>query len=370
MRFGASISHSAMISSKPSPRCCFSLLLLIAISATPPLRAQNAPQARPENPAPYILHLYARLVELPTMILLRDIKKPTTLDPQLINIRLNHERPFHPTSLRLEGNDPLTLAILIDVSGDQPHQISALQKHFAEWVSASLHPQDHVSIYALDCSLLQTSNNVAADSPDLQKRLDFALTSPLTHDATKNPSCGKSIRLRGAAVYVMRELSQLPGRRTLLLVTGGRDGKGSLTWPQVNQEAKNNSVTVFALTAPDPLDFQRMTDIYDLTQESGGFLFSPTPSDLPMALNRMISLLRKRYILQFPMPQSLTPVVYQVDVTVPKFDAVIRPSGVTVPVPQPEVDHPASDLPSAAPDPLEPAAQPAANPPAAVLNPQ
>jgi hypothetical protein len=70
------------------------------------------------------------------------------------------------------------------------------------------------------------------------------------------------------------------------------------------------------------------------------------------------------------MPKSLVPVVYHVDVTVPKFDAVIRPSGVTVPVPNPEVDHPATDLPSEAPDTTEPATPPVATPPAAVPNPQ
>jgi hypothetical protein len=299
------------------------------------------------------------------MILLRDGKKNTPLEPHQINIKLNSEQPFHPTSLRREGNDPLSLAILIDVSGDQRDQLSALQKHFAEWVSNSLHPQDHVSIYALDCSLFETSNDVATDSSGLQKSLDLALTTPLTHGAAKKPSCGKSIRLRRATVYVIRKLSQLPGRRTLLLVSGGRDGKDSMTWPEVNNEAKSNSVTVFALTAPDLPELQIVTDVYDLTQDSGGFLFSPTATELPKALDRVISLLRNRYILQFPMPESLVPVVYHVDVTVPKFDAVIRVSGVSVPVPKPEVDHPATDLPSEAPDPTE-----LTTPPVAVPNPQ
>jgi len=370
MRFSASISHPTLFLSRRRSRCWLSLLLLISTCTVPALRAQDTPPALPENSAPYILHLYARLVELPTMILVRDGKKNTTLEPHQINIKLNAEQPFHPTSLRREGNDPLSLAILVDVSGDQRDQLSALQKYFAEWVSNSLHPQDHVSIYALDCSLFETSNDVAADSSGLQKSLDLALTTPLTHGAAKKPSCGNSIRLRRATVYVIRKLSQLPGRRILLLVTRGRDGKDSMTWPQVNNEAKSDSVTVFALTAPDPFEFERIMDVSNLTQESGGFLLSPTATELPNALDRIISLLRNRYILQFPMPESLVPVLYHVEVTVPKFAAIIRPSSVSFPVPKPEVDHPATDLPSEAPDPTEPTTPPVATPPAAVPNPQ
>ena len=329
---------------------CFSLaLLLIAIFSSFPLRAQDAPPSEPGNSAPYTLHLYARLVELPTMILLRRDQTLLHLDPQQINIKLNAAPPFHPTSLRLEGNDPLSIAILLDVSGDQRDLLSAIQKDFSTWVATSLRPQDHVSIYALDCDLLQTSNDVPANPTVLQKGLDLALTSQLPHGASTKPSCGKSIRLRSSLLVVMRRLSRVPGRRTLLVVTGGRDAKAKIDWSQLTSEAGLDSVTVFALTSPGPMEFQRMIDVYTLTHDSGGFLFSPTPNALPKALDQLIGLLRTRYILQVPMPADLTPVTYHVFITVPKFDVLILPSGVTVPLANPSVDHPSTDLPYEAP---------------------
>jgi hypothetical protein len=122
------------------------------------------------------------------MILLRDGKKNTTLEPRQINIQLNSERPFHPTSLRREGSDPLTLAILIDVSGDQRDQISALQKYFAEWVSNSLHPQDHVSI--------SPSPHLSRTAP----RRSLRAATPSGFAAPRCTSSGNSLNFLAAAL--------------------------------------------------------------------------------------------------------------------------------------------------------------------------
>jgi hypothetical protein len=366
MRFSVSISHAAVFLGGHRSRCWFSIVLLIATWAAKPLRAQDASQKLPENSAPYMLHLYARLVELPTIILLRDGQDSTTLDPQQINIRLNSHQPFHPTSIRREDNDPLSLAFLIDVSGDQRDQLAAFQKHFAEWVSKSLHPQDHVSVYALDCKLIQTSNDVPANSSLLPDGLDLALTTTLTHGTSKKSSCGNSIPLRDSIRFVIDKLSELPTRRTLILFAGDHDGKSNTTWPQLNAEATDKSVTVFALATPGPMELQPNMDISDLVLASGGVLFSPTPVEVRKALDQIISLLRNRYILQFPLPPSLVPVVYHVNVTVPKFDAVIRTSAISVPTPNPAVDHPSTDLPSQAPV----SNPPPTTPPASDQNPQ
>lgn len=312
------------------------------------MQAQSAVQTVPDNPAPYTLHLYARLVEIPTIIFFPRGRRPPVLDPKLVNIQLNADKPFHPASLRLEGEDPLSIAMLFDVSGDDKNFLSDFQKDFAGWASKSLHTQDRVSIYTLDCNLMQTANSAPIHPDSLQASLNLALTSPLAHGASGKPSCAKSIRLRGSIVLIMRKLSERPGRHILLVVSSGRDGKSELSWSQINAEAGIDSVTVFALT-PEPEYLEDVKDLYNLTRQSGGFIFSPTPTLLPKTLEQVISLLRSRYILQFPMPESLTPVVYHVIVTLPKFNATTFTSGISVPLPNPAVDHPATDLPTDVP---------------------
>jgi hypothetical protein len=353
MRPHQSISHRAL-GVRRCPRRSSLLLLLLAAAACVaiPLHAQDAPPPEPDGSAPYTLHLYARLVELPTLIFFRD-EKPPTLDAQQINIKLrsialNSTQSFHPTSVRLQGDDPLSLAILLDVSGDQTKLISAIQKDFSAWVTRSLRPQDRVSIFALDCNVIQTSSDVGINPSLLQGGLDLALTSPLSHGASDKPSCGKSIRLSGSLVFVMRKLSKLPGRRILLVVSGGRNDQTKITWPQLGTEAGIDSVTVFGLSTRGPMESQGMTDLYNFTEQSGGLLFSTDPAGVPKTLDELINLLRSRYILQFPMPHDKTPVAYRVVVTVPKFDAITLPSGISVPLPNAAIDHPSTDLPSQA----------------------
>jgi hypothetical protein len=350
MRLRQPISHRAPGVLGRRPRLSSLLHFLLAAWVAVPLPAQNAPQAQADESAPYTLHLYARLVELPTLIFFPRDQKPT-LEAQQINIQLNSAQAFHPTSIRLEGNDPLSIAILLDVSGDQTNLVSAIQKDFYAWVSKSLRPQDHVSIFALNCNLIQTSSDVPANPAILQTGLNLALSSPLLQANSTQPSCRNSRQLRSPIVLVMRKLAQLPGRRILLVVTGGRDGKNQITWQQLASEAGVDSVTAFGLSTHGPLEFQGIEELYDFMRQSGGLLFTPTPAESPMALDRIISLLRARYILQFPMPRDKTPATYRVLVTVPKFNAIALPSSVNVPLPNPSLDHPSTDLPSEAPPP-------------------
>jgi hypothetical protein len=348
MRSSAFIPHAGFMR-KLRPLSSF-ILLLTAMCAANPLLAQEALQPTPSNSMPYTLHLYARLVELPTMIFLNRGRKPPVLEPQQIDIKLNAEPPFHPTSLRIEGDDPLSIAILFDVSGDQRDLLSAFQKQLSPWVTSSLRPQDRVSLYTVDCDLFHTSENAPPNPTILQRDLDLALTSPLTHATAQSAPCAKSVPIRGSILFITHKLAERPGRHILLIVTGGRDGKSDITWPQLISEAGRSSVTVFAITRPYSMGLQQLQDIHSLTQESGGLLLSTTPDTLPKTLERIISLLRSRYILQFPLPPSMGPVVYRVFVTVPKFDAVTLPSGIGVPLPNPSLDHPSTDLPSEVPE--------------------
>ena len=201
----------------------------------------------------------------------------------------------------------------------------------------------------------------------LQSGLDLALVSPLLQGDSPPKSCRNSSRLRGSIVLVMRKLEQLPGRRILVIITSGRDGKSQITWQQLASEAGIDSVTVFGLSTHGPLESQGVADLYNFTRQSGGVFFTPTTAELPKALDQIISLLRGRYILQFPMPEDKTPVAYRVLVTVPKFDAVTLPSGVSVPLPNPSLDHPSTDLPSQAPPPESSPQTP--DPPPATPNP-
>jgi hypothetical protein len=345
------------------PKTFFGLsLLLLTTSAPSSPRAQTPSQSTPaqltpaqptpHEGAPYTLHLYARLVELPTIILLPKIHASTPINPQTINITLDSGRPFHPSSIRLEGNDPLSLAILLDVSDDDhSNLLPALSQSFSAWLTGSFKPHDHLSIYSLHCDLLRSADAQPPNPALLQPALDRAIASSFAHDKKSRPSCPKAVGLRDSIYFIMSRLSELPGRHVLIILTDGNDEKGSIHWSDLASAATLHATTLFALAAPSLTLNQWGGDLNNLSQRSGGFFYSTTPAFLPAAMARFVELLRTRYILQFSMPEHLGAGIHQVNVTLTKTDATIRPSGITVPLPDPSLDHPPTDLPSEAPTP-------------------
>jgi hypothetical protein len=314
------------------PPAFFLPLLLLIAFAHPLLRAQEPEPISPQEDAPYTLHLYTRLVELPTIILLPRGHASTPINPQTINIALDSRRSFHPISIRLEGNDPLSLAILLDVSGDDHSNIlPALSQSFSAWVAGSFQPQDRLSIYSLDCDLRRSADGQSPIPALLQPRLDSSITPLPAQDRKSRPPCRKAVGLRDAIAFIMTQLSALPGRRALIILTDGRDEQGIMKWSDLAYAATLHAVTLFALTVPSPTLYQWGGELNTLTQHSGGFFFSTAPARLPAAMARFVELLRTRYILQFSMPVNLGPGLHHVNVTLTKTAATIRPSGITVP---------------------------------------
>ena len=350
MRLGEILSHPASLRRHRSPRLSFFLLLLLSAAYVLPLRAQEAAPPTPSNSAPYILHLYARLVELPTIILLPEVHASNAIDPRKVDMTLDGGRPFHPLSIRLEGDDPLSVAVLLDVTGDNRSMLSqAFSKNFSAWVSQSFKPHDRLSIYSLNCDLYRGAINIPPIPSLLQPAVDRAIPPPSVHPRTSHAPCPRAVSLRDSIYFVMRQLSANPGRHVLIILTDGKYQKGAISWSELASAATLHAVTLFSLVPPSLTLNQWASDLSAVTEQSGGFFRTSTPDLLPTALARFVELLRTRYILQFSIPKDLGPGLHHVDVTLTGTDATIRPSGITVPLVDPTLDHPATDLPSALP---------------------
>lgn len=68
---------------------------------------------------------------------------------------------FRATHVRVEGDDPLSA--LLDVSGEAAKLMSKISDAIAGHAPLSLHSKDHVSIYAVDCSPIQSFNDVPGE---------------------------------------------------------------------------------------------------------------------------------------------------------------------------------------------------------------
>jgi hypothetical protein len=302
------------------------------------LPAQEVPVPQDE-PIP-TLHVYTNLMQIPTLVLgpYRERIKPQIAESKF-SVSIDNGPWFRATHVRPEGEDPISLAILLDVSGDTAVLMPAIGNAIAGLAPLSLHPKDHVSIYALDCSLIQSLSDVPADSQRLTIAVDQALQSwTIRRQRKQEPSCQQSIHLWDAMANISGELQKLPGRRVILAVTNG-DDKGSLEkWNELRAFVQAAGIAVFGLTYRQfgyMGMHQQYEDIFDsVCQLSGGMALKTDGIFVSQQLKRFTEMLRERYIVEVPRPANVTPGEHGILVKVAKSDGYfIRPAGISVPMP-------------------------------------
>jgi hypothetical protein len=211
----------------------------------------------------------------------------------------------------------------------------------------SLHPKDHVSIYALDCSLVQSLNDVPAESAQLKVGVEHALESwTLRKQNEKEPNCQQSLHLWDTLAHITGDMAKLPGRRVVLAVTNGRDQGSSYTWNQVRNLAEGRGVAVFGITyIPDSsksvsrafLRWSSEDPFHSLCELSGGMVLLSDARLVGDALKRFVAMVRERYIVEFPRPANARAGAHVKEVRIARSNDFIRPAGISVPLPDPAV---------------------------------
>lgn len=84
--------------------------VLAAVCLLPALHAQTAPAADAETP---MFRVYANLLQIPVLILDKYRRPVAPIPPEKFRIQLDEETPVRPRQVRLQGEDPITLAVLV-----------------------------------------------------------------------------------------------------------------------------------------------------------------------------------------------------------------------------------------------------------------
>jgi hypothetical protein len=323
------------------------------------LRAQDA--STPQDEPIHTLHVYTNLIQMPTLVLgpyREEIKKP--IAENRFSVSIDNGSWFRATHVRLEGDDPISLSILLDVSGDATELIPKIGDAIASLVPLSLHPKDHISIYALDCSLVRSWNDVPAENVGLKAAVDDALQSWTIRKQKKHgPNCRQSAHLWDALSYIVAELYKLPGRRVVLVVSDGKDQGSEHSWNDVRVFAQVTGVAVFGVTSIPQYEMSGNRTFSQLSNESplpslcelsGGMVLFTSPMSLEETLRRFTTTLRERYIVEFPRPANSTAGKHDIRVKIAKGEGnFIRSSGISVPLPDAAVLKDPTTVPS---DPL------------------
>ncbi|HMF52860.1 MAG TPA: hypothetical protein VK593_00825 [Edaphobacter sp.] len=331
------------------------LLLLAgwALSSALGLMAQDKPAD--QNEAVPTLHAYADLVQMPTLVLNQDRKRiEPRIDERRFSISVDSGPWFQVTHVRSQGDDPISLSILLDPGAVD--LMPNLDREIAGLVPNLLTPRDRVSLYGLACNLTRSLNDAPADSARLLARVD-ALVTPWMALRGREPRCTQQpIRLWDALGFVAKQMEALPGRRVILVISDG-DDKGSVrTWNEVRAYAQVVSIAVFGIirtqvlgssvTAPMPA----RNDAYpflSICELSGGMLMPTMPGLMEKTLQRFMTMLRERYVLEFSRPSNSTQGAHSVQIKIAGGNSnFIRSTGVSALLPDDAVLNDPTTVPS------------------------
>lgn len=292
------------------------------------------------------LHVYADLIELPVLVLGRGWQPVPPIAADRFRVSIDGGPEYRVRQVRLEGDDPIELAILLDLRGSQDGLLTTMDDAVAKLAPGWLHAGDHVSVYGLDCGLMRSLNDGAADPATLRHAVDALLDARRLRKMDERGrsdrrECSDRQHLWDALGVVVVDMSKMPGRRVVLAVTDGLDKGSRNKWQSIGEFAQVHGVTVFGLSyAPfiAPITAQMYDPELDgLCTMSGGMLMTGKPIDLDSDLQRFTKLVRGRYIVEFPRPFNATSGRHRLKVSITKSDAVIRWAGISVPVEDPAV---------------------------------
>jgi hypothetical protein len=319
--------------------------------ATPPTASAAA-----ETPT---LHIYTNLKQVPVLVLSHDYRRMKPVDTSGFRLSLDSGPRFRPTYIRREGDDPISLGILIDESNPQSELLPTLAEAIAALPPDFLHPQDHVSVYAVDCSLIRTTYDASASPAVLLDGVQRAM-EPWSFRQTQNeelkkqkkappPPCKIGLPLWDSMTEVLLDLDQQPGRRVLLAITNGEDTGSKALWKDVMLHAQLHSVSVFGLlqnpVIQKPLETSEMAPFHSFfvkTSEdkfeqicvnSGGIPLQASEHTTIFRLKEFTQMLRERYILEFPRAPNEEAGMHTLAVSYrKKSNFYIAATGISVPI--------------------------------------
>jgi len=200
-------------------------------------------------------------------------------------------------SLRADKDSPLSLAVLVDMSGSMRSEakIALARLAYAAIVSQLRQGQDEAAVYIFD-SELRLRQDFTSDLGRLRTALDdfdaFGMTS--LYDAT---------------AATARELSQRTGtHKAILLLTDGLDTSSRLTPSEVSAFSSSIDVPVFTVATVPSVDERQMleaserssaeADLRDLSDWTGGkFVFASTVVETVSTATTLVQELRQQYVL-------------------------------------------------------------------------
>ena len=268
-------------------------LAVLALAGNPLLHAQTpVDQSRPT------FHSAADLVSIQASVRDKRGRPVPGLTGTDFEVRDNGELKA-VLSLRSDRESPLSLVVLVDMSGSMSvgPKIAMARQAFASLLSQLRDGRDEVAVFAFDSALHERrsfTTSIAGLTNVLRDFRPFGSTS--LYDAT--------------AVAARRLAARSATHKAIIVLTDGIDTSSTLTAPDVSGLASSIDVPVYVVATVASLDQATImesteraapsngADLRDLAEWTGGqLIFARTLVETVTAASRLLDELRQQYIL-------------------------------------------------------------------------
>ena len=298
-------------------------------------------------------HAYTNLVQIPVLVLNRDRRPMAPVAERKFFVSLDSGPRFRVTHVRLEGDDPISLAILLDLNQSDPRPMEKIDDAVATLSPFYLHARDRASIYSLDCRLIRSVDDAATDPATLKHNVDVVLRSWRDRGRKRaKGDCQTPWNLWDALASITQALSEQPGRRVILVVTDGVDRGSRGSWNGLRKFAQESGVAIFGFVQPADMNASfgkglgHESIFNSVCELTGGMVLTAGEKDLATQFGWFIKLIRGRYVVEFPRPASVAGGDHNMEITIEKTNAFIRPTGIGVPVDDPAILKDPTTIPS------------------------
>lgn len=258
------------------------------------------------------LHVYTDLVQTAVVVLTPDRKPIGPIAEEKFYVSLEGGPKIRVTHARLEGDEPISLAVLLDLTQPFPTLMRHIEDAIAGLAPLSSSPEDKIAIYSLDCQLVRPTGAVEADPTALKGAVAVALQSWKARGEKRLTHCPEPSHLFDSLVAITQMLHGQSGHRVILALRDGLDRGSHTDWNTLRFSAQASGVAIFALT-----DFLSASDFIKVCDATGGMISTAHADDLAKSLESFTKMLRARYIVEFP-PAASTAAYRGFDITIEK----------------------------------------------------
>ena len=221
-------------------------------------------------------------------------KLPADLTAQDFQIIEAEGQAIQPLELKVDKNSPLSIALVMDVSGSMRGEALKDAQIAAARFLDRLGPEDQAALIAFSSDVDPNPDNLKPD-----KEYGFTHDLKPIYDTVDRLQAEGATELYHALEKAIALTAKLPeGHRAVLLLSDGMNDPASLGNPEIPlQMAREHQVPVFVIGLGNNFD---KSYVENLAAQSGGFVrIAPKSSELAQAFDDIAQLLKTQFVLSY-----------------------------------------------------------------------